>query len=581
MKFATFGLDITATGPVVTQSSALGEFGVDSLLAQTRGHYYLPGTLVKGLLREAMTELESLGAAWSLSDWFGQGSGDEEGTGGVDPWRGRLQIVDLLHDLPAKDDAGTRYRIRMDEQRGSVDKGAYLVIEAPFASGEQVTFRGKVRMRLKDAEDAGEVRKALLAGLRWISAAGAERTAGFGHIHDAHVGNGSVLDLDSAVKAVPARGKAPSFLRLTLRPEDPLCIAQRRVSRNLFECEEHIPGAALRGAIAAMAEGSAACEPLLDNLHLVRITHALPANENQPVRTPRAPLSLCRLPGHSDLQDVRLLRDAPTEFDVEPAFDIDWKKEDWDKLPSQYKTRDLDKELRVRTAIFGEARRAKDNQLFAYRVIPPGQCVWIADVDLTRITDDTTRSQVVRCLKAFEQLGLWGLGKTKACAAVTLDDSVPPVAPVIGKQGFLSVILATPALLVDPRPLTRPLSRDEYRNLLQQAWDHQAGKGILELFNWFQRLSLAGSHYLAERFQPSGSYRPWLLSAPGSIFVFQVNDVARAKESVEKWLQQGLKPFGKGFYFDDDAPSQLWRNCPYIPENGYGEVRVEWTPANS
>ncbi|MGO8733607.1 MAG: RAMP superfamily CRISPR-associated protein [Terriglobia bacterium] len=571
MKLAVFELKITIVGPVVTQSSAVGQFGFDAVPAQTRGHYYLPGSLIKGLLGEAMTELNTLCGQWPLGEWLGKSSEENLAGPGVDPSRGRVQFSDLLDETPvAQRDRGVKYRIRIDDVRGSVDKGAYLVIDAPFASGENITFSGTVRARLKENETAGSVRKALLAGLRWISSVGAERSVGFGRIDKVE------LTLQSEQTVVPAAMPNPKArYRLTLNPSAPLCIPKRRVGTNLFECEDAIPGSAIRGAIAEMIQGSTKFKALLDQLHLVRVTHAFPAKSGSTLRPARRPLSLCSMPGEGELRDVRTQADPPKNLSGPPAFDIDWKAEDWQKVPACYAWPDLEKELRVRTAVEGEKRKAAEAELFAYRVIPPGQCVWLADADLSRVTDDRARCEVASCLTALEGCGLWGLGKTKAAAELCVQAVEDPALPP-HPTSFLAITLQTPALLLDPRPLASAMEKADYKELYQQAWDRLAGKGVLELRHCFQRVSLAGGQYLAERFQPGQNYWPYLLTDPGSIFVFEVIDTERAKAVATQWLRQGLKASGKGLYFQDESPDQLWKECPYIPENGYGEVRIEW-----
>lgn len=568
MRFASIEIDLTLLGPIMTQSSAVGAFGLDSVLARTRGHFFLAGTLIKGLVRESLEELRTLNPAWPLDQWFGRKSNEEAGS--MDPWRGRLRFADFIG--PAEE-PGTRsrYRIQIDDNRGSVDQGFYQVLEAPFASGKEVKFSGTVRVELTTGETAEGVAVALRAALNWMSGVGAERTVGFGRLKKVTVTAGVEIDLDH----LPATALSGDYFNLTLTLHDPLCIPRHRTGTNLFDSEEFIPGAVLRGVMARMTADTNCGKALEDCLHLIRITHALPVQAATSSRPRKAPLSLYQVSGESALRDALLQPDPPAGLIGDPAFDIDWKASDWDRLPAGFQPFHPKKALRVRTAIESEKRKADDNKLFAYWVIPPGQCVWQAGLDLRRVPA-AQRPAVLDCLQRLAHVGLWGLGKTKAAADFSLNSTTAPVAPA-GRHGqFLCIILESPALLMDPRPLASMQSPASFQRLLQDAWDRQAGAGVLKLHNWFQRNTLAGGRYLAGRFQKDRPYRPYLLTNEGSVFVFEVLNTKTAAELGQAWLDRGLTPWGENFY---GAGELSWRNCPYIPENGYGEVRIEWAGA--
>ena len=57
----TLDMTLLVKGPVITRSSSIGDVGVDAPMAKRAiegvERYYLPGRLVKGLLREAWQEL--------------------------------------------------------------------------------------------------------------------------------------------------------------------------------------------------------------------------------------------------------------------------------------------------------------------------------------------------------------------------------------------------------------------------------------------------------------------------------------------------------------------------------------------
>jgi hypothetical protein len=91
------------------------------------------------------------------------------------------------------------------------------------------------------------------------------------------------------------------------------------------------------------------------------------------------------------------------------------------------------------------------------------------------------------------------------------------------------------------------------------------------LKRYFASQSLAGGYYLHRRFRSQEKYSPWLLTDPGSVFLLKIvqpNDakqVSLVQELIERWYFSGLPPYDS---------SLEWRNCPYVRENGYGEIAV-------
>jgi hypothetical protein len=69
------------------------------------------------------------------------------------------------------------------------------------------------------------------------------------------------------------------------------------------------------------------------------------------------------------------------------------------------------------------------------------------------------------------------------------------------------------------------------------------------------------------------------LTEAGSLFLLQpANDVSEdvGKKLIEDWLAHGLPLKGAvlDYYQIDKDESRQWQNCPFIPQNGYGEIAV-------
>ena len=484
-------LDITLTitlalkGPILTQSSVIGSYGVDNPMARTgEGKYYLPGTLVKGRLRQSWEELyEAAGGAFTppIDIWLGKQMGSSTNiSSSVEPSRGLLRFTDFIHSTGGSND--TLYRIRMDERRGAVDKGAYQVIEAPFAPRERVSFVGNVHYTARDETEANNIRRFVEIGLRWITSLGAERTVGFGQLIDVNV------ELTS--RAVPTvtshHASGSTFLDFVITPKAPFCIARRQVSPNLFESDSVISGGILKGCLAStwrsllglshageVKESMDPARPELCRYFVkLRFTHAFPTLITRPARPVVAPLSLVKDQA-GKIYDVALCEGPGLIGNppFAPSFFMDWKRSG--DVQSRFGWKDPERELRVRTAIDRYKRKAKEEQLFAYEMIVPSGSVWCAGVNLSLIPAGE-QGAVEAQLHDVLSHGLRGLGKTKVSADVELKPQ-GSIQPVFGSQaeprdGYWVLTLQTPALLCDPAQLNESSGHTELHATYAAVW---------------------------------------------------------------------------------------------------------------
>lgn len=627
MLDVTLKVRLTLAGPILTRSTAIGRMGVDAPMARLYGRqdggFFLPYSLVRGQLSQSWNELDNLTGGQFAQD-IDEMSGDDNGLLGkstddsgnleaknLSPARGWLDFTDFEHQpgpISSKeqkelDNPALGYRIRMDSGRGASAKGAMQEIERPFAAGEQVVFEGEIGYFAKDEPQAESIKLAIVQGLRWTASFGAERTSGFGKLLDVEVSeiseSSTLLDQAPALNGSEAQKQ---LIGIAITPQTPFCVAKRRVVDNLFESEIVLSGAVLKGVLAAtikrllgwsgeIIDGSlpAPWQELGANFDLIRFTHAFPANKNTGKRPVRQPLSLVKdTNSHEDasgnsydvVYDVAICESpglirGPEHTDSNPQlrapnFSIDWKSDDdvletfgWDTL---------DRELRVRTAIDPNTRRAKNQQLFAYEMVIPDSRRWLGYVDLSKVHSNA-RPAVEAQLRTILGYSLRGLGKTKARAKIDWDVNFQPVfesnwEPLI-PSGQWVVTLQTSALLCNPLDLDETSGEPELFTNYQQVWDDLSG-GSLKLVRFFAAQSLAGG-YLVRRFRPGIPYNPFLLTDAGSVFVLKANgDAGTAEAIVKKWGETGLAlpKWAADFYGDD------WRTCPFLPVNGFGEVAV-------
>ncbi|MHB9000152.1 MAG: RAMP superfamily CRISPR-associated protein, partial [Thermoanaerobaculia bacterium] len=563
-----FDVKLTLLGPILTQSSTPGSPGIDTAAAmRSDGTTYLPFSLVKGRIRQSWEEL-----GFGQPDfWFGKAST----AGSNEPARGHFVFTDFIGP---KGKSGRRHRIAIDSATGAAREGALQVIESRFGAGEPVAFKGTVHCFGSD----GETRRKLEQAFRWTANYGAEKTAGFGRTSEVELTDAPPTQTDTAASTAPV-------ITLTLEILDPFCVSKRRVNENLFESAEIIPGGVLRGYLAGAinkllgrSDGEdvtkdAASGPwpnLRQHFNDIRFSHAFPAkkSDRRPVVQPASLVA-----AGNDSYDVALC-DGPGLIDGQaPEFAIDWKESSGvpGKVRETFGWPEVTKQIRVRTAIDRQKRRAEEAKLFGYEMIIPDGLQWIASVDLSEIDDDNTRADVSRDLAGLLSRAIPGLGKSKARVRGTLASAAAPgrmASNTTLQDGVWIVTLQTPALMANPARLDET-SGDRELASQYASFFNEASNGSLELVRYFASQSLAGG-YLVHRFQAGKSYAPFLLTDPGSVFVLRPpkNKDRDAQTCITDWLARGLPlpQWSKA----KDAYGDSWKTNPFLPSDGFGEIAV-------
>lgn len=576
---------LTVQAPVLSQATAAGEPGIDAPAHRDQSQaVVLPGTLIRGKLREAWGELAALGEPalrLDVESWLGAGSDTRPN---FEPARGRLRISDFVAEPSEK--AGLRYRVQLDPDRRSIKRGHLQSIEVPFAPGRKVRFTGTIRYLPRSPEEARDLRRAVEAGLRWTSALGAFHTHGFGQLLEVTV---EEIELPKQPRLEPLPGELPVAFDLLLRPEEPLCLALLDPKGNFFETGLEIPGGALKGALASTWREALGLPPsgpidgqtdldrreLGQSFHLLRISHARPTSTGSGRRP--LPLGFSLALAGEQLYDLAL-QDGPCLLGGRaPEFRPDWKSTA--AVERDFGWPAVERRLQTHTAISAEQRRAAEGQLYTYELLLPDPTFeWQARIDLGGIpTND--RVSVAEQLREVLRGGLRHLGKTQAGAAIEL----PPIGPGGGFQpvyeslgddaidGCWVVDLSTPVLLADPSRLDESSGREQLAAAYAAAIGELSG-GTLRLLRFFARQRLHGGGYVQKRFQGGRPYSPFFLTEAGSVFVLAASgDPGAAAQTLAGWQQGGLPVPA---WATAGAGEDLWRRCPFVPENGYGEIAI-------
>jgi hypothetical protein len=584
-------ISFAVEGPVLSRSTSIGAFGVDAPAARLSGPsgtLYLPGTLVLGRIRDAFRTLaqadDRYGAALAL--WFGARDNAEAGP----PHRRRLFISDLTFQSPGAD--ATRPRVAIDPLSGSVLEGAIQTVESPFGIGETVTCEGDVRL-LGQADEIEAFWPLLRKALCWITQLGSLRTVGYGRIKH------PCLKPATDVPPPPEPPAACGQLRIVLDVRDPLCVGEKRNDPNTFASSDVIPGGAIKGTLASMILADLAVPPskgtveeadssaLGRNFSRLRFTHAVPvvrpeAGSPLPPRPSRIPHSWVRAPACDDAGkalEAHVFYDAaraehPAAAYViggaAPRFSPDWKHDAWTEAEELTGWSAPGTELRVRTAIDETLRSARANQLFAIECRVTTGHLWVGEIDLSAVPD-TERAEVVQALHGLVAQGIAGLGRTGSFATVRLEAAAEPAGPEIDERGRIALVLQSAALLREPA-IAGDVT-EAYRQAFRELGAEASG---LTLAAIFVRERLAGAEFIAARFFGKDRiYRPYLLTEPGSTFVFDIGPGRRADAcaAVAGWERRGLDiPAATLDAYALPKGASLWKACPFVRENGYAEV---------
>jgi CRISPR/Cas system CSM-associated protein Csm3 (group 7 of RAMP superfamily) len=600
VKRYTLHLKLTVLGPFLTAATSSEVYGLDkAFYRNARGKVVVPGSHAKGKLRMALHELNILNAVdppIDLETLFGQPSA----VGSYEPARALVQFSNFTCNAPHTE--RTRVRTAINATTMTADENMLREFEDLFPSGSSTEWHGEATYFASDVEDALRIAKIIRLGFKWLTTLGAEKGIGSGRLLEVSVSQPKLdqtnvtLDLASS-----AAGEA---LQLRIHPKERLMIGGVKKPRaNYVRSKQIIPGGVIKGALATslnLAFGIKANVPLSTetgaqmpgfdllaaNYDKIRVSHAFPAikDEKRPVKVPLSTVKI----DDTDFYDMALSRDPSQLINKQaPVYSIDWKK------PMEFFAMASPKEVFVtRTAIDDISRRSLEGQLFTYTFL----CAeddknrpvdWVCNVDCSAIKDEQVRQSVRDQFASAVSSYLCNLGKLNQPVTVEL---LPQAAtPAVDSYDLIYddlavVSLQTDTLMLDPHAVSELAAGEDLYRLYSDYWQKASNPDgqapCLELVDFFASQNFQGG-YLYHRYrgagngtQKQGQYYPYYLTGAGSVFVLSVTDPERARACLGKWLKSGLDLPGwadKSYALDGYA---LWQSCPFVPENGYGEIAV-------
>jgi hypothetical protein len=577
-----YKLTLTVVSPFLFESIINARLGVDcAQMRNEAGRPIIPAAQVKGVVRDALETLASRTKLITESDidtLFGKSSlrGADDSN---EPSRGTAIFSDLIAaDAPEKPEGHTT-RIEIDDETGAVKTGALQVIELSSRFGTEVAFSGSLIVCYPPGLDRNKCENALAKALKLIPAIGALKSAGFGAVKE----GGSALEcLGTRPLALPA---AVSGERITYRVafDRPLLVDSRYIAENVFESAKIVPGAAFKGPLANRLK-LAGVEPESDPdwsraLAQLRISHAFPLVEGRAAEYP-IPASIVFSQEADGIEYADAIAGefgraplwsgdvaqfvAPAKKDIQKDWRGRAEMPEWraDLLPRTHiainEKGDASGQRRI--AFDERLYTSAESMLYVTVMLPTRGHEWLLTVDAGRLEDKVRAAQLIAMLEE----GLYGVGKTDARPHLTRIDR--PAEPDVPAPGTVDLMLKTPAVLFDP--LQQPHDLDSSMAHRYAAYFNEKLGAALQ--NVFARQSMAGG-YLAMRRRPYHAYYPFVLTEAGAVFRLNVPDAA-CQQKLADALRFGLPVPDLG------GKPASWHICPFMPENGYGEVVLHKPP---
>lgn len=578
---------LTVLGPFLTAATGPDLYGIDkSFHKDDAGNLIVPAAHVKGKLRMALEELQPFLDEQALPDMrslFGEGSAP----GTYEPRPGALRFADFVaQGTHAK---ATRTRVTIDHATQTASRSLLRAVEDPFASGAEVGFAGEVEFSATDQTAAQAIANVIRVGFSWLANLGAEKGVGFGRLKAVSVGKPvPAPSNDTAAQTVAA----PS-LHLRIKADEPLLVGKVKSRRtNYILSRIELPGGLIKGALAAalsaakgdgdrtLDPGEAASYPgyeaLVQHFSEIRVTHALPAPQGA-ARPVRRPISIVERDG-KQRGDLALSTERyPLLPEGSPAYFADAKN--WNDYKGATKPRVM---FETRSEIDDASQRAAKGRLFTYGFLMPtdeGQRTveWICNVDLVNIADERARAAAAQQFARAAGQHLQRLGKLARRVTVEVCPGPAPAAmacksPI--EDGLAVITLQADAVMLSPDEV-RSLPLEEDLTALYAAYWTGISNRSLVLEDFFAHQGFEGGYlyhrYLgaSEREETPDAYRPYYLTRAGSVFRLRAVDPTGAQDAVERWQAVGL-PLPAWALAEYGA--EAWRNCPFVPENGYGEI---------
>ncbi|MCP4183012.1 MAG: hypothetical protein GY761_06805 [Hyphomicrobiales bacterium] len=587
-------IKITLRSPFTTSGMQTEVGGNDlSILRDHLGNVILSGYQLAGyikiILTQIATALDGQDRACDLPDlddlqhWYHDGRQTEaydENAINILEDRALIRIFDCQLENQNSKINGSTTRIKINDETGSNEQGSLQVIELIDQHGSELTFEGSVRF-FGTASGAKRLHRGMNVAPKFIRAFGSMKSIGHGksisiRIQPWQEVNGASLKPPKSARKID--GKA----LISVKPKEPLLVEPEIHNENIYVGREEISGGLIKGTIARQLALAGCLNEYSECLSKMRINHALPApvsHNDRPFCLPKSAI-IIKSAQDAYLSDLTMIDVANLQADIVPA--PGHKSEDLRVTEQQFRPTGLRKYLRNRTGVSAENWTAASGILFSQQYVVADDNHWLCEISLPPDLDDddALHGRLAELVAMIENTGLLTLGKSQAEADCVLVKVQPHAANVqlspAEQRVEARIVLQSDSWLLDSDQLSGIAnwgnSAQSYENYFLRAFNlilnHPLDGLVLE--KHFASEILVGGDK-AVRFREGGSnseeYMPYMMTSKGSVFVLSVPEAAAPKfaEAVKTFLSNGLPVPVSG---------RDWQDCPFVPENGYGEIMV-------
>ncbi|EJW09343.1 hypothetical protein A33M_1553 [Rhodovulum sp. PH10] len=596
-------LDVTIAlrSPFLFQGLDVAAGGIDaSAIRDESDKPIIPGDHLRGHLRHAflaMNRKSPVAVPDRLVEvLFGKSSADagrdpagDEGAYTPDG-RSTLTVSDLVADATAEADGDTiplpgrgaalYTRVAIDDACGAADDGSLQTLELVAGLDAVVRFKGTIDIAPHSAVPAN-IDALIGRALRLVPAMGAVKSSGFGEIVHEQCRVARSPSPTATATVIPPGDR----LDLTVAFDRAIMVDAIRSAANSFASATIVPGGAIKGALAEVMKHTHSGiatpgDPFGKAFSKIRIGHAFPLADGT-LADRAVPNCLVSVPVGPDTNEVvDLLEETRADAVIAraiatPAFPLDWKGKVFAAVRAdlQRPESNVSPQPRGRVMINSDGV-AEEGALFVTAPVPTRDDEgkprhWRLTID-SNDADPAAFADVVAALEA----GLGGVGRTGAVMKIVNGTPATLQSPhpaVYQGQAAVVLLLETPAVLTDPDDGASPAAQ------YQETFRALAGIDDIALLAHFARRKLAGG-YAALRFRAFGPtpegrprYQPFELTEPGAVFVLAADAAGQVLAFAERIARTGLRAIRRT---GDRTICLDWRACPFVPENGFGEVTV-------
>jgi len=565
------------------------------------GKLALQGSHVKGKLREAINELTKMNIVKSVNvdELFGK----ENGAGQYLPETAALLFTDFLY--AGKEETSKLTKVSINSQTGASKENFLQVMENIVPSGSLTEWNGKIVFFAADDNAAKSIANNLTLGVKWMTAMGGAKGSGCGRLEEVQAGLQPAQPTEQISAVLPVNRD----LGLIFEFENDLFVGGITKKTSYAESQQVIPGAMIKGALAKFLNQLCGINQLANVIDAqnqpveqqfpilaecfsdIHFSHAFPTPPGATARPVTLPFSIIQVSAKNsskkpfvDVASKAFSFPDDNGNGKAPLFQIDWKSDDG--LKADFGWANCEIINKTRTAIDAKTRRAKADKLYTFQYLTPyakdkqttqGKVRWLAYVRFPEM-DDGKLQMLTDEFYRIMGFGWNTMGKRSARFVCHFVGGRSPAKILsssdVFKNGEAVVSLQTDALLFDGSNLASQRNNLDLHRVYNDYWQH-ATKQSCELVRFFARQKLMGG-YLAKRYRLTPQYYPFVLTEAGSVFVLRAKNIENATNYLLRLQEDGL-PLPNDIAQRVPSDKQPWQVCPFVRENGYGEINLNLT----